>query len=141
MTTFRGYIKAPASQFNIEDGETVVRPFNDYYGTVHPGDAPVRLAWENTLSGLSAPPARSVEFDLNDGEYFQVREEIDKSGGRMGTRAVGNFLDYEAAYRAATDKNAQGGRGKIVIMSPSGHEDITAVDADGEVVLIERRTR
>jgi hypothetical protein len=120
----------------------VFRPFNDYYGTVYPGDAPVRPAREqNGLSGLSAPPARGVEFDLHDGEFFQVREEIDKSEGRMGTRAAGNFLDYPTAFRAAAGKNAQGGRGRIDIMSPAGHEDITAVDADGETILIESRTR
>lgn len=142
MTTFHGYVQAPASQFRIEDGATVFRPFNDHYGTVYPGPAPVPRAEEQSwLSGLSKPPARNVEFDLNDGEYFQVREEIDKSEGRMGTKAAGNFLDYPAAFRAAAGKNAQGGRGAIVIMSPSGTEDATAVDAAGRTVVIESRTR
>ena len=142
MTTFHGYVQAPASQFRIEDGVTVFRPFNDHYGTVYPGPAPIPRAEEpGWLSGLSKPPARNVEFDLNDGEYFQVREEIDKSEGRMGTKPAGNFLDYPTAFRAAAGKNAQGGLGAIVIMSPSGREDITAVGADGETVLIETRTR
>lgn len=142
MKTFHGYVQAPDSQFRTDDGKTVFRPINDYYGTVHPGPAPVPRAEEQSwLSGLSRPPARNVQFDLNDSEYFQVREEIDKSEGRMGTKPAGNFLDYEAAYRAAAGKNAQGGRGAIVIMTPSGREDITAVDADGGVVLIEGRTR
>jgi hypothetical protein len=141
MTTFRGYIQAPASQFKVKDGETVFRPVNDRYGTVYPGDAPVRAATERAgLPGLSAPDARSVEFDLNDGEYFQVLEEIDKSEGRMGTRGAGNFLDYPAAFRAAAGKNAQGGRGRIIIMSPAGIDVITAVDADGQTVEIESRT-
>ena len=141
MTTFYGYVQAPASQFKIVDGKTVFRPFNDHYATVRPGEAPPQPAWAGGLSGLSAPPAVSVEFDLNDGEFFQVREEIDKSEGRMGTRPAGNFLDYTAAFRAAAGKNAQGGRGAIVIMSPSGHDDITAIGSDGETVLIEPRSR
>lgn len=140
MTTFYGYVQAPASQFKIVDGKTVFRPFNDHYATVRPGEAPPQPAWAGGLSGLSAPPAVSVEFDLNDGEFFQVREEIDKSEGRMGTRPAGNFLDYTAAFRAAAGKNAQGGRGAIVIMSPAGSDDITAVDADGQTVLIEQRS-
>lgn len=141
-TTFRGYVKAPASQFKVEDGETVFRPINDHYATVYPGVAPARPAASNYgLSGLSAPPAVSVEFDLEDGEFFQVREEIDKCEGRMGTNPAGNFLDYPSAFRAAAGKNAQGGSGAIVIMSPSGHDDLTALDTDGETVLIERRTR
>lgn len=142
MKTFHGHVQAPDSQFRTENGKTVFRPINDYYGTVHPGPAPVpRVEEQAWPSGLRTPPARNVEFDLNDGEFFQVREEIDKSEGRMGTKPAGNFLDYTDAFRAAAGKNAQGGRGAIIIMSPSGHEDITAVDADGEAVLIERRTR
>lgn len=142
MKTFRGYVKAPASMFRTENGKTVFRPINDYYAAVTPGDAPARSArYDTGLPGLSAPDPVSVEFDLNEGEFFQVREEIDKSEGRMGTKPAGNFLDYPAAYRAAAGKNAQGGLGAIVIMSPSGREDITAVDADGEPVLIEARTR
>lgn len=142
MKTFHGYVQAPDSQFRSEDGETVFRPINDYYGTVHPGPAPVPRAEEQTwLSGLRTPAARKVEFELNDGEYFQVREEIDKSEGRMGTKPAGNFLDYPAAYAAAAGKNAQGGRGAIVIMSPAGTEDITATDANGTSVVIESRIR
>lgn len=129
MKTFYGYVQAPANMFSTgEDGATVFSPINDYYAIVRPGEGP----------GTSA---LSVEFDLNDGEFFQVREEIDKCEGRRGTRPAGNFLDYAAAYRAADGKNAQGGRGAIVIMSPSGHDDITALDADGETVLIEPRSR
>lgn len=142
MTTFYGYVQAPASMFNIEDGRTVFEPINDYYGTVHPEDAvPGRNPYRTGLAGLSTPDPVNVEFDLNDGEFFQVLEEIDKSEGRMGRRPAGNFLDYPAAYRAAAGKNAQGGRGAIVIMTPSGHDDITAIDADGEAVLMEARTR
>jgi hypothetical protein len=141
MKTFHGYVQAPASQFRIEDGTTLFRPFNDYYGTVYPGAAPVpRAEKQSWLSGLSTPDGRNVEFDLNDGEYFHVREEIDKSEGRMGTKAAGDFLDYPTAFRAAAGKNVQGGRGAIVIMSPAGTEDITAVDADGTTVVIESRT-
>lgn len=143
MTTFYGYVQAPASMFSTgDDGRTVFEPINDHYGTVHPGQAaPRRTPYRSGLAGLSTPDPVSVVFDLNDGEFFQVREEIDKSEGRMGTREAGNFLDYAAAYRAAAGKNAQGGRGAIVIMSPSGHDDITALDANGEPVLIEPRTR
>jgi len=111
-----------------DDGRTVFSPINDHYGTVRSAEGP----------GTSA---LSVEFDLNDGEYFQVREEIDKSEGRMGTRPAGNFLDYAAAYRAADGKNAQGARGAIVIMTPSGRDDITALGAAGETILIEPRSR
>ena len=142
MKTFRGYVQAPASMFSIKDGKTVFRPINDHYGTVRPGEpAPRSAPFGAGLAGLRSPDPVNVEFDLNDGEFFQVREEIDKSEGRMGTKPAGNFLDYEAAYAAAAGKNAQGGRGAIVIMSPSGHDDITAVDTDGETVLIEPRTR
>lgn len=143
MTTFNGYVQAPASMFSTgDDGRTVFSPINDHYGTVYPGDAADRpTPYRTGLSGLSTPDPASVEFDLNDGEFFQVREEIDKSEGRMGTRPAGNFLDYTDAFRAAAGKNAQGGRGAIVIMTPSGHDDITAIGADGETVLIEPRTR
>ncbi|HEX9227565.1 MAG TPA: hypothetical protein VF885_13055 [Arthrobacter sp.] len=143
MTTFYGYVQAPASMFSTgDDGATVFSPINDYYGTVYPGDAADRPApYRTRLSGLSTPDPVSVEFDLNDGEFFQVREEIDKTEGRMGTRPAGNFLDYTAAYRAAAGKNAQGARGAIVIKYPSGRDDITAIGADGETVLIETRTR
>lgn len=142
MKTFHGYVQAPASQFRIEDGKTVFQPINDYYGAVHPGSAPApRPEEQSWLSGLSTPDGRNVEFDLNDGEYFQVREEIDKSEGRRGTKAAGNFLDYPTAFRAAAGKNVQGGRGQIVIMTPAGSEDITATEADGTTVIIEARTR
>lgn len=142
MKTFHGHVKAPARMFSTENGVTVFRPINDHYAIVHPGSAAPRAAGTDTgLSGLRAPDPVNVEFDLNDGEFFQVREEIDKSEGRMGTKPAGNFLDYAAAVRAAVGKNAQGGLGAIVIMTPSGREDITAVDADGETVLIEARTR
>jgi hypothetical protein len=128
MKTFYGSVQGLASMFTVEDGKTVFRPWNDHYGTVRPSDEP----------GTSA---MSVEFDLNDGEFFQVREQIDKSEGRLGTKPAGNFLDYAAAYRAADGKNAQGYRGEIVIMSPDGADDITAQDADGNTVLIESRIR
>ncbi|QOD06024.1 hypothetical protein [Pseudarthrobacter sp. BIM B-2242] len=142
MKTFRGHVQAPEYMFSTEDGKTVFRPINDHYATVRPGDAAPRSTPFGTgLAGLRSPDPVSVEFDRNDGEFFQVREEIDKSEGRMGTKPAGNFLDYAAAYTAAAGKNAQGGRGAIVIMSPSGHDDITAVDANGETVLIEPRTR
>jgi hypothetical protein len=58
----------------------------------------------------------------------------------MGTRAAGNFLDYSAAFRAAAGKNVQGGRGRILIMSPAGTDVITALEADGQTVVIESRT-
>lgn len=143
MTTFCGYVQAPASMFSTGgDGKTVFKPINDHYGIVNPGDAAPRLTpYRTGLAGLSTPDPVSVLFDLNDGEFFQVREEIDKTEGRMGTRPAGNFLDYGAAYRAAAGKNAQGGRGAIVIMTPSGHDDITAIDTNGAPVLIEPRTR
>lgn len=142
MKTFHGHVKAPARMFSTENGVTVFRPINDHYAIVHPGKAAPSAAGSDTgLSGLRSPDPVNVEFDLNDGEFFQVREEIDKSEGRMGTKPAGNFLDYAAAVRAAVGKNAQGGLGAIVIMSPSGHEDITALDADGRHIIIEPRTR
>lgn len=142
MKTFRGYVQAPARMFSTESGVTVFRPINDHYATVHPGTPAPRPAGHDTgLSGLRPLDPVIVEFDLNDGEFFQVQEEIDKSEGRMGTRPAGNFLDYAAAVRAAVGKNAQGALGAIVIMTPCGTEDITALDADGQTVLIESRTR
>lgn len=139
MTTFDGYVQAPASMFSIQDGETVFHPINDHYATVHLGEAPAPEAEKAWWRG-ETPPARNVEFDLNDGEYFQVREQIDKCEGRMGTRPAGNFLDYGDAFRAAAGKNAQGGRGAIAIMYPAGTEQTTALDAEGNTVVLETRT-
>ncbi|MBT2523525.1 hypothetical protein J7E80_21700 [Arthrobacter sp. ISL-28] len=79
-TTFYGYVQADSRSFRTtSNGRAVFEPINSFYGTVHPTAQPG--------SGDLA-----VEFDLVDGEYFQVREEIDKSEGRMGTRPAGNFL-------------------------------------------------
>jgi hypothetical protein len=70
-----------------------------------------------------------------------VREEIDKSEGRMGTNPAGNFLDYPTAYAAAHGRGIQGDIGTIVIMSPDGIEDVTALRADGTLKVVDRVTR
>lgn len=138
MTTFHGYVQAPESMFKTVDGKTTFHPINDHYATVTPGEAPAPET-NNAWWRSETPPARNVEFELNAGEYFQVREEIDKCEARMGTKPAGNFLDYGDAFRAAAGKNAQGGRGAIVIMYPAGTEETTALDAEGNTVMLETR--
>lgn len=79
-------------------------------------------------------------FTLEDGEFFQVREDIDKSEGRMGTKPAGNFFDYAAAYRHAHGRGAQGSIAEIVIVSPNGLEHVTALSADGTAVIMGHNT-
>jgi hypothetical protein len=116
----RGYVKAFSLSF--KNGE--FRPFNAAYATFRPSDE----VPEGNVEAILPP--------LKDGEFFQVRGDIDMSEGRGGTRGVGNYLRYEDAYRASFGKGAQGGIGEVWIMVPSEPSEITAIDADGFKVVM-----
>jgi hypothetical protein len=105
------------------DGD-VFRPINTSYGIFHPT---VTLGFGKLDAYL--PP-------LEYGEYFQVREEFDKSEGRRGTGAAGNFLVYADAYAAAAGLGVQGSRAEVVIVSPAGFQEVTALAADGTKVTV-----
>jgi hypothetical protein len=73
---------------------------------------------------------------LAEGEFFQVRGDIDMTEGRGGTRSVGNYLVYQDARRASFGKGAQGSIGEIWIMCPTKPSQIVAVDANGEEIVM-----
>lgn len=126
---FFGHVNTLEQFFSYgPDGKLVFDPWNTAYGTVHP----------DTKLGSSK---NAVVFTLESGEFFQVRGDIDMSEGRGGTRAAGNFLDYPAAYNHAKGRGAQGSIAEIVIMSPAGIDDITALRADGTLKVVDRVTR
>lgn len=129
METFYGHVNTLEQFFSYgPDGKLAFSPFNTNYGTVHPDREPG--------TGKNA-----VEFTLEDGEFFQVREDIDKSEGRGGTNPAGNFLDYPAAYRHAHGRGAQGSIAAIVIMTPAGTENVTALQVDGTTVIMAHNTK
>ncbi|WP_427019331.1 hypothetical protein ACQCSX_22505 (plasmid) [Pseudarthrobacter sp. P1] len=128
MRTFFGYVKAPERMFSTGPcGEVVFAPINNAYGTIHPMTAPGRGDFDCILV-------------LEDGEFFQVLEELDKSEGRQRSSPAGNFLHYPDAYRAAHGLGVQGGIARIVIKSPAGLNEITAMDADGSMAVMETST-
>lgn len=95
METFHGHVNTLEQFFSYgADGKLVFAPWNTNYGTVR-ADRELGTGKDD------------VEFVLEDGEFFQVREDIDKSEGRMGAKPAGNFLDYPAAYRHAHGRGAQ----------------------------------
>lgn len=115
-----GYVRADSRSFR--NGE--FRPINAAYAAF-------------TVSDETPEGARKAYLPpLAPGEFFEVRGDIDMSEGRGGTRAVGNFLVYQDARRAAFGKGAQGGIGEVVIMSPMEPTTLTAKDANGEEVVM-----
>lgn len=119
MTIFHGVVRTLETFFSYDkDGNLKFKPFNTAYAAVHP------------TSGPSDDP-NAVTLELVEGEYFEVREEIDKTEGRLGTRPGGNFLHYPDAYRVAKGAGAYGSPAAIYIKSPDGYQDITAARADG----------
>lgn len=115
-----GYIRADSRSFR--NGE--FRPINAAYAAF-------------TVSEETPEGAKKVYLPpLAPGEFFQVRGDIDMSEGRGGTRAAGNYLVYQDARRASFGKGAQGGIGEVVIMSPMEPSVLTALDADGEQVVM-----
>lgn len=122
--TFYGHVSTLEMFFSYgADGELVFSPWNVNYGTVHPAREP-------------GTGKDDVEFTLEDGEFLQVCEDIDMTEGRMGTKPAGNFLDYPAAYRHARGRGAQGSIADIVIISPAGIRNVTALKADGTEVIM-----
>lgn len=123
---FFGHVNSLEQFFSHdEDGKLRYKPWNTYYSTVHPDTEPG-----------TGPDA--VSFEIGPKEYFTVFEEIDKSEGRMGTRRAGNFLDYPMAYQAARGRGVQGGMGEIEIVSPDGVQEITVMQADRSLKVIDR---
>lgn len=124
MTIFHGHVPANKTSFHTgADGIERFEPMNTAYATVTPGPAPDR-----TLA---------VELELADGEFFQVREDLDKSEGRGGTSPAGNFLHYPDACRAARGKGAQGSIATIVIMTPDGLDQVSATAEGGSTVILD----
>jgi hypothetical protein len=115
-----GYIRADSRSFR--NGQ--FSPINATYAAFRPSDECPDGARQAYL-----PP-------LADGEFFQVRGDIDMSEGRGGTRAIRNYLVYQDAYRASFGKGAQGGIGEVWIMSPMEPSQIVAVDANGEETVM-----
>ncbi|MCU6481962.1 hypothetical protein [Arthrobacter sp. A2-55] len=115
-----GHVNADARSFR--DG--AFRPINTSHGVFHPDIVLGAAKLDATL-----PP-------LGPGEFFEVLEEIDKTEGLRGTRGAGNFLNYRDAYAAAAGLGVQGGRAMIVIISPVGTENITALDENGQEVVV-----
>ncbi len=125
MKTFYGHVREPLDQFfsYAPDGKLEFKPFNDSYAAVHPDAGP-------------GTGENDVEFVLNDGEYFQV---WDRNNGYVGYAV--NFLDYWDAYRKARTCGEYGGIARISICHPDGTENVTALDADGNKVIMDTRTR
>jgi hypothetical protein len=121
-----GYVYADSRSFR--DGR--FQPVNDYYGRFHPGVKVSKGGWMESKTVVAVLPP------LAPGEFYQVREETDKTEGRGGSRAAGNFLVYQDAYRASAGKGVQGSAGAIVIGTPREAKQITALHADGSEVVI-----
>lgn len=120
-----GYVNADSH--SIKDGQ--FRPMNGAQGRFHPGDR----RSVSTVSSNKTMPAFLPE--LNDGEFYQVQEEMDKSEGRLGTRPAGNFLNYQDAYRASAGKGVQGSAGEILIAVPR-KVNVMAQSSSGAEVLM-----
>lgn len=126
MQTFYGHVRTLEMFFSHdEDGQLLFKPFNDAYGTVHPGRGPV--------TGKD-----DVELVLHDGEYFYV---WDTTPLRFGQKSQVNFLDYRDAYRKALTCGEQGSIARISIMAPDGYDDVTAQAFDGTTVVMGRTAR
>lgn len=104
-------------------------PINGYQGRFHPGVRQVNRWSTGEATVVVLPP-------LNEGEFYQVQEEMDKSEGRMGNRAAGNFLNYQDAYRASAGKGVQGSAGDILIAIPLEPRKIIALDSEGNKVVM-----
>ena len=127
-TTWTGTVNAPESMFRTDpDGTVRFKPFNDACGAFR------------TTDHLDPDDRNACILTLEDGEYFQVLEDTNKSDGFGPRSAAGNYLDYRDALMAARGKGVQGSLGHIQIMTLAKVEQITAIDHDGHEVVMGTR--
>lgn len=125
MEIFYGHVRTLEMFFSYgPDGKLLFKPFNDAYGTVHPGNGP-------------GTGKDDVELVLNDGEYFQVWDVT----RRIGERPEVNFLDYRDAYRKALTCGEQGSIARITIIGHDGFVNVAAQASDGTSVVMGRNTK
>lgn len=123
--SIKGYVCADSQSWRNGKFE----PVNSTQACFHPME-PL------TVSGSIDPTVTmGILPPLNSDEFYQVREEIDKSEGSGRRTPAGNFLNYRDAYAAAWAKGVQGAIAEILIVKLRKTQ-ITALDSDGNKIIM-----
>jgi hypothetical protein len=105
------------------------RPINDAHAEFHVGTR------EYKGQAFEMKPIPAILSPLEEGEFYCVQEEMDKSEGRGAKRCVDNFLVYQDAVHASLGLGVQGSSGPILIGSINRTREITVITEGVETVF------